>query len=68
MCVRADASLEEGWYYEGAGIYRHVWLNKTASVAVVPDGTFVYCEFRDNDLSSSLVTIETEVGNNGLSV
>ena len=67
LCVRADASLEEGWYYEGAGIYRHVWLNKTASVAVVPDGTFVYCEFRDNDFSSSLVTIETEVGNNGLS-
>ena len=26
LCVRADASVEEGWFYEGAGIYRHVWL------------------------------------------
>ncbi len=26
VCVRADASLEEGWFYEGAGIYRHVYL------------------------------------------
>ena len=26
ITVRADASLEEGWFYEGGGIYRHVWL------------------------------------------
>lgn len=26
ICVRADATFEEGWFYEGAGIYRHVWL------------------------------------------
>lgn len=26
ICVRVDASLEEGWFYEGAGIYRSVWL------------------------------------------
>lgn len=26
VCVRVDASLEEGWFYEGAGIYRKVWL------------------------------------------
>ena len=30
VVVRVDASLEEGWFYEGAGIYRHVWLVKTA--------------------------------------
>src|SRR5450432_1125197 len=29
IAVRADATMEEGWFYEGAGIYRHVWLNKT---------------------------------------
>ena len=28
ICVRADASLEEGWFYEGAGIYRDVWLEE----------------------------------------
>ena len=32
VAVRADVSLEEGGYYEGAGIYRHVWLRKTAAL------------------------------------
>lgn len=41
ICVRADASLEEGWFYEGAGIYRHVWLNKSAPVHVKPFGIAV---------------------------
>lgn len=26
ICVRADASFEEGWFYEGGGIYRHAYL------------------------------------------
>lgn len=26
ICVRVDASLQEGWFYEGAGIYRNVYL------------------------------------------
>ena len=37
----------EGWFYEGAGIYRHVWLDKTAPVAIAPDGIFVYSEFEE---------------------
>ena len=45
VCVRADATLEEGWFYEGAGIYRHVWLNKASKVHVAPFGTFVHSQF-----------------------
>ena len=45
VCVRADATLEEGWFYEGAGIYRHVWLNKASKVHVAPFGTFVHSRF-----------------------
>lgn len=41
IAVRVDATMEEGWFYEGAGIYRHVWLNKTNPVHVEADGTFV---------------------------
>ena len=41
IAVRANATLEEGWFYEGAGIYRHVWLTKTDPVHVAHDGTFV---------------------------
>ena len=44
ICVRVDASLEEGWFYEGAGIYRHVWLNRTAPVYVKTFGTFVHAD------------------------
>ena len=42
LTVRADASLEEGWFYEGAGIYRHVWLEKADPLHVAPFGTFVH--------------------------
>jgi len=41
IAVRVDATMEEGWFYEGAGIYRHTWLNKTAPVHVAANGTFV---------------------------
>ncbi len=34
LAVYAEASEHEGWWYEGAGIYRHVRLIKTAPVAV----------------------------------
>ena len=38
--VRCDTSHYEGWFYEGAGIYRHVWLNKTSPLHLVDDETF----------------------------
>jgi beta-galactosidase len=49
VAVRVDASEFEGWFYEGAGIYRHVWLVKTSPLAVAPDGTFVYSRFPHNE-------------------
>ncbi len=48
VAVRVDASQFEGWFYEGAGIYRHVWLTKTGPLHVAPDGTFVYSQFAGN--------------------
>lgn len=36
ITVRCDASLEEGWYYEGAGLYRHVRLHKAGKIALKP--------------------------------
>jgi beta-galactosidase len=50
IAVRVDATQSEGWFYEGAGIYRHVWLDKTAPVAIAPDGVFVYAAFKNNVL------------------
>ena len=48
LAVRVDASEDEGWFYEGAGIYRHVWLVKNAPLAIAPDGIFVYGQFSNN--------------------
>jgi beta-galactosidase len=48
IAVRVDAMKSEGWFYEGAGIYRHVWLDVTAPVAIAPDGIFVYSTFKNN--------------------
>ncbi len=60
LVVRADATLGEGWFYEGAGIYRHVWLRKTDPLHLVADGTFIRSELRG---SAALIRITTEVNN-----
>ena len=48
VAVKVDASEFEGWFYEGAGIYRHTWLVKTGPLAIAPDGIFVYSRFSNN--------------------
>lgn len=60
VAVRVDASIEEGWYYEGAGIYRHVWLNKTDRLHVAQFGTFVTTELNGNNAE---LTVRTKVQN-----
>ena len=65
ICVRADASLEEGWFYEGAGIYRDVWLEKSAEVSVAPFGTFVYADMKE-PYEQVILHIKTDVTNHGL--
>ncbi len=65
ICVRADATLEEGWFYEGAGIYRDAWLMKSAAVSVAPFSTFVYADLKA-PYDHAALTIETEVNNHSL--
>ena len=60
IAVRVDASMEEGWYYEGAGIYRHVWLNKTDRLHVGQNGTFITSEL---DGDNAVLTVRTKVNN-----
>jgi beta-galactosidase len=62
IAVRVDATMEEGWFYEGAGIYRHVWLTKTAPVHVAHDGTFVRSEVGER---SARVAAVVTVANDG---
>jgi len=60
LVVRVDASQYEGWFYEGAGIYRHVWLNEYDNVHVSSDGLFVYSTVKQ---TSASVHIEINVQN-----
>ena len=60
IAVRVDASLEEGWFYEGAGIYRHVWLTKTAPLHVARSGTFVTTQVKGRQAN---VTVHTTLQN-----
>ena len=60
LVVRADASVEEGWFYEGAGIYRHVWLTKTNPLHVAHWGTYVASAV---DGANATVTVRTSVDN-----
>ena len=66
ITVRCDASTEEGWYYEGAGIYRNVWLHKAGPVAIRPyslnvnDGRPTF-ELKYADASVDPAKVRTEV-------
>ena len=62
VAVHLDASQFEGWWYEGAGLYRHVWLLKVSPVHVIPWGVFVHAQPAE-DGQAWEVTVETELAN-----
>ncbi|TAK14044.1 MAG: glycoside hydrolase family 2 protein [Acidobacteria bacterium] len=61
LVVRVDATENEGWFYEGAGIYRHVWVEKTAPLHVAHDGAFVTSDVHAD--GSATVKVQVEVVN-----
>jgi len=61
IVVRADATAMEGWWYEGAGIYRHVWLVKRAPTHIATDGLYAAPEKLAD--GSWRVWIEAEIAN-----
>ncbi len=58
VVVRVDATQYEGWFYEGAGIYRHVWLNKYQDTHIATDGIFAYSNIAGENAT---LTVETSV-------
>ena len=56
ITVRVDATLNEGWYYEGAGIYRHTWLTKKHPLHIAQWGTFVQSNLRGGAAHLSIQT------------
>jgi hypothetical protein len=55
LAVRVDAlSVQEGWFYEGGGIYRHVSLTVADPLFIVPWGVFLPSAVTGTVTSSSL--------------
>jgi beta-galactosidase len=63
LVVRVDATQYEGWFYEGAGIYRHVWLNEYNNLHVSTDGVFASATVKGNHAT---IQVETTIENQGL--
>ncbi len=63
LVVRVDATQYEGWFYEGAGIYRHVWLNEYNNLHIPGSGQFVYTDVQNKNAT---LNIETTVENKSL--
>lgn len=63
LVVRVDATQYEGWFYEGAGIYRHVWLNQYNDLHIPDGGLFVHADVNGRN---AMVSIETTVENQQL--
>ena len=62
IVVRVDATYGEGWFYEGAGIYRHVWLTRTDPLHLGYCDSTVRCEVRPGRTEMAL---DTRVLNQG---
>lgn len=66
LAVHVNAHKQEGWWYEGGGIYRHVWLNAASAIHTAPWGVYVQPEVvgKETEVSpSAKIKIETRVVN-----
>src|ERR1035437_5949178 len=62
IVLRVDASFGDGWFYEGAGIYRHVWLTKTDAVHLGKWESVVRSSVNGN---AAMLALSTIVENEG---
>ncbi|MDD4921288.1 MAG: beta-galactosidase GalA [Bacteroidales bacterium] len=62
VAIRVDANVQEGWWYEGAGIYRNTWLVKRSPVHLITDGVFANPVKKDGAWS---IPVEATLENSG---
>lgn len=60
VAVRVDSDQPEGWWYEGAGIYRNVWLRIAEPIYVIPEKTAIRTELNGEVTVDSVVVNDTE--------
>lgn len=63
IAVRIDGMATEGWWYEGAGIYRHVHLYVKDMLHIAHNGIYGKPVLRPGTKNSWVVEVETEVEN-----
>lgn len=64
LAVHILTDDHESWWYEGAGIYRHVWLEIASPVSIDHRGVFIHPEKTG---SAWNVPVDVEVRNDGFS-
>jgi beta-galactosidase len=62
IVARVDASLGDGWFYEGAGIYRHLWLTKTDPLHLGKWESFVRADLKGDAAALSLSAMVVNEG------
>ncbi len=65
VAVHVNPSQFEGWWYEGGGIYRHVYLEEASQVHFKPWSTFVYTELPAHSYAHALAPVRTMLSNAG---
>jgi beta-galactosidase len=63
IAVRVDTSMEEGWWYEGAGIYRHVYLQKTSPLHIATNGTYITTDIKGDGADVNIIATLLNQGN-----
>jgi len=63
IAVRVDANAQEGWWYEGAGMYRHTYLVKRSPVHIITDGVYANPVKKNN--GSWEIPVEVSLNNSG---
>ena len=61
ILVKVDTTEYEGWWYEGSGIYRHVWLEQTDGLHIAENGTYITTPIVTNEFAE--VYVQTRIRN-----
>ena len=62
IAVYTDATSGTGWWYEGGGLFRHVWLMKRAPVHLTSFGLFVAPKVHESTIVTTAAAAEVNAG------